>query len=76
MATLNIKSVPDSLYKKLRVRAKREHRSVAQEVIHILAQVTEEPQPLSILSLKGLGKEIWRGVEPEEHVDRERNSWD
>lgn len=56
MATLNIKNVPDPLYKKLRVRAKRERRSVAQEVIQILTQATQEPEPLSILALKGLGK--------------------
>jgi plasmid stability protein len=35
MAVLNIKSVPDKLYRKLQLRAKRERRSVAQEVIQI-----------------------------------------
>lgn len=31
MATLNVKGLPDGLYRKLRARAKRERRSVAQE---------------------------------------------
>lgn len=75
MATLNIKNLPDPLYKKLRARAKRERRSVAQEVIQILTQAIQEPAPLSILSLKGLGKEIWRGVDGAEHVEQERRSW-
>lgn len=75
MATLNIKNLPDPLYRKLRARARRERRSVAQEVIQILSQVTEEPKPLSILALKGLGKEIWRGVDPTAYVDQERRSW-
>jgi plasmid stability protein len=29
MATLNVKNLPDALYKKLQARAKRERRSVA-----------------------------------------------
>ena len=76
MAVLNIKNLPDSLYRKLQARAKRQHRSVAQEVIHLLCDVLEAPKPLSILDLKGLGKEHWRGVEASKHVERERGSWD
>jgi plasmid stability protein len=76
LATLNVKNLPDALYRKLRARAKREHRSVAQEVTHILSRALEEPERLSILDLQGLGKEVWSGVDAAEHVDRERRSWD
>lgn len=75
MATLNIKNLPDGLYKKLRARARRQHRSVAQEVIQLLSQATED-RPLSILKLRGLGKESWRGVDPATHVAKERQAWD
>ena len=37
MATLNVNDVPDSLYEALKVRADSRHRSVAQEVTHILS---------------------------------------
>ncbi|MFB3819912.1 MAG: hypothetical protein ACE147_19820 [Candidatus Methylomirabilales bacterium] len=60
MATLNIKGIPDALYRKLQARAKRERRSVAQEVIYLVSQAVESPAPLSVLELKGLGKEVWR----------------
>lgn len=76
MATLNIKRFPDDLYEKLRVRAEQMHRSVAQEVVHLLSQVVEEPEPLSILELRGLGKELWTGIDAADHVERERRSWD
>jgi len=76
MATLNIKSFPDGLYERLRSRAEREHRSISQEVIHLLSQVVKEEEPLSILELRGLGKEVWRGVDAAEHVERERRAWD
>jgi plasmid stability protein len=76
MATLNIKNLPDGLYKKLQARAKRERRSVAQEVTQLLSRVLEAPDPLSILELQGLGKEHWRGIDAAKHVERERSSWD
>lgn len=76
MATLNVKNLPDRLYKKLKARAKRDHRSVAQEVTHILVQALEEPDRLSIMDLRGLGKELWNGIDPAHHVERERSSWD
>lgn len=76
MAVLNIKNLPDSLYKKLQARAKRQHRSIAQEVTHLLSDALESHKPLSILDLKGLGKEHWKGIDATAHVERERASWD
>lgn len=75
MATLNIKNLPDALYKKLQARA-RERRSVAQEVARLLSEALDSPKPLSIFDLKGLGKEHWAGVDAAEHVSEERASWD
>jgi plasmid stability protein len=76
MATLNVKNLPEGLYKKLRARARREHRSVAQEVTHILTQVLEPAAPTSILDLQGLGKLAWKGIDAAAYVKTERGSWD
>jgi plasmid stability protein len=76
MATLNVKNLSDSLYRKLQKRAKRQHRSVAQEVTKILDDALESPDLVSILALRGLGKEQWTGTEPAAHVEAERKSWD
>jgi plasmid stability protein len=75
MATLNVKEFPDELYGRLKERAERERRSVAQEVIHLLEGAVAVPEPLSILALRGLGKQLWVGIEAAEHVERERESW-
>ncbi len=76
MATLNVKNLPDGLYRKLQARAKRQRRSVAQELTQILSEVLETPKPLSILELQGLGKKHWQDVEASAHVERERSTWD
>ena len=75
MATLNIKHVPDGLYSRLREMAEREHRSISQQVVHLLSHATARPEPRSILELRGLGKECWGDVDAAEHVKREREEW-
>ncbi|MCL1465382.1 hypothetical protein [Argonema galeatum] len=37
-------------------------------------QVTARPRR-SILELRGLGKEIWKGIDAQEYVNQERDSW-
>ena len=76
MATLNVKNLPAALYRKLQKRARERRRSVAQEVTLILEQAVALPEPLSILELRGLGKEAWREVDATAHVDAERRAWD
>jgi plasmid stability protein len=75
MATLNVKNLPDALYRRLQRRARRQHRSVAQEVTHILATLLSAPEPTSVLDIQGLGKELWQGVDAVRHVREERRSW-
>jgi len=76
VATLNVKNLPDALYRKLQAQAKRERRSVAQEVTRLLSEALESPRRLSILDLKGLGKEHWRAADAVAHVATERDAWD
>lgn len=75
MATLNVTNVPDALFEVLKARAEARHRSVAQEVIHILSEVLAQ-EPRSILELEGLGKELWSGVDAARYIEEERASWD
>ena len=76
MATLNVKNLPDALYRKLQARARRDRRSVAQQVTKILSEALDQPKELSILELEGLGKEIWEGIDAAEYIRGERDSWD
>jgi plasmid stability protein len=76
MATLNVKNLPDPLYEKLKRRAEQQRRSVAQEVTVILEAALDEPKPLSIMALRGLGADAWRDVDAVAYVETERSSWD
>ena len=48
-----------------------------QELAALVRQrVTFVEQPLhSFLELEGLGQEIWRGIDAQEYVNQERDSW-
>lgn len=76
MATLNVKNLPDGLHRKLQVRARHQRRSVAQVVTQILSEALETPKQVSILELRGLGKEHWRNLDVTTHIERERTAWD
>lgn len=76
MAILNVKNFPDPLYERIKRRAAAERRSIAGEVVHLLEVAVSEAKPLSILELRGLGKELWNDVDAAEHVSSERGAWD
>ena len=75
MATLNLKNFPDELYERLRREAEREHRSIARHVTHLLEESVTRNSAASLQSLRGLGKEIWESIDPEDYIHRERDSW-
>jgi plasmid stability protein len=75
VATLNVKKVPEALYERLRSRARRQRRSVSQEVLRIISRALSEEPELSITELRGLGREVWDEADPLEYVRKERDSW-
>jgi len=51
----------------------QEQRRLLQELQMIVKRKTKPSH--SLLELEGLGKEIWEGIDPQQYVDEERNSW-
>ncbi len=41
----------------------------------IVMKKVESKKPLSLKNLKGLGREIWKDVDVEEYINKERESW-
>ncbi|NJD11177.1 MAG: Arc family DNA-binding protein [Gemmatimonadetes bacterium] len=74
MATLNIKNLPDELYAQLKERAKREHRSVSQEVVHLLTRALRTPPAESLRDLRGVARGVYGDVDA--YLEEERASWD
>lgn len=75
MATLNVKNFPDGLYQRLKKQARHEGRSVAAEVQMLLAEALSRPRKYTVNDFRGVGAEIWRGVDVQKYLDREREGW-
>lgn len=75
MATLNIKNFPDALYARLKKQARREGRSVAAETQVLLAEALTRPRRHTVNDFRGVGAEIWRGIDVQSYLDREREGW-
>jgi plasmid stability protein len=79
VATLNIKNFPDPLYGRIKKRAGKNRRSIAQEVVQLLTEAVRPAQPVSLLDLEGLGKEAWEealaGRDAADYIRDERDSW-
>jgi len=43
---------------------------------NLLAHESPAEPKLDIRGLKGLGQEIWKGLDAQEYVNKERDSWD
>jgi len=54
--------------------SKHERKELLKALIDTLGDAPEEQR--SILELRGLGKEIWQGIDAQEYVDQLRNEWD
>jgi len=71
--------MPTDAYQDALKRARRlthnDQLRLLEELAGILRQGEATQRRRSILELQGLGKEVWRGVDPRGHVDRERDSW-
>ncbi len=70
------RTCPTHCIETLKARAKRERRSVAQEVTLLLSAALDTQPPLSIMELQGLGKDLWRDMDAAAHVESERAAWD
>lgn len=47
-----------------------------EDLAALVRQHMTSTPPQSVTALRGLGKEVWQGIDAQEYVDRERAAWD
>ncbi len=57
------------------IRACFDYAASLAETADDLATAPQDPKKRSILELRGLGKEIWQGVDAQKYVDSLREEW-
>ena len=58
----------------LRLTPDEQLRLISELLVSVRHQFQPKPKR-SILELEGLGEEIWHGIDAQEYVNHERNSW-
>ncbi len=53
-----------------------EKMAILSKLISEVSSVIVKNEGQDVYSLKGLGKEIWNGMDAQEYVDAERASWE
>jgi hypothetical protein len=52
-----------------------EQKRLMEELASIVSHRKTADSKPSILDLEGLGKDIWQGIDAQEYIDQERQSW-
>jgi plasmid stability protein len=62
---LSVKNVPDAVARRLKERAKRNHRSLQGELLAIVEEAAETPAPISPKDVLGLVRHLGLATPPE-----------
>ncbi|GAC1468471.1 MAG: hypothetical protein PVSMB5_13620 [Ktedonobacteraceae bacterium] len=52
-----------------------EQLRLLEDLMDLLKRQTSSRPLHSILELEGLGKEVWEGIDVDQYLEEERNSW-
>ena len=47
-----------------------------EKLVEALHARSASPHPRHITEMRGLGKDLWQGIDPQDYLNAERDSWD
>ncbi len=56
--------------------SRQEKVDLLVELANLVREDSRKGGKRSIMELEGLGKEIWAGIDAQEYINQERDSWD
>lgn len=63
------------IYKEISRLSNIEKITLLSKLIMDISKYIEKEQKSNIYDIKGVGKEIWNGIDAQEYVNKERASW-
>jgi hypothetical protein len=77
MATSNVSQSYDDYVKKIQTLTPEEQLSLIKVISAGLQKTLKGKKAKhTVMELEGLGADIWKGIDAQEYVRKERNSWD
>jgi hypothetical protein len=69
--------VVDKILEEIRMLSLDERKQLMKLMVDMLSETPQTPsQKHSLRELRGLGKEIWEGIDAQDYIDQQRNEWD
>lgn len=65
----------EELLAQARMLSLEDEARLVEELMADVRQRIESQQDHSIMELRGLGKELWQGIDVEKYIEEERSSW-
>jgi hypothetical protein len=65
----------DEIMKQAQALSPQERKELVKRLVDSL-EVVDPPRQRRLSELRGLGKEIWEGIDAQEYVDHLRREWD
>jgi hypothetical protein len=69
--------VVNEILEEIRTLSLEERKQIMKFMVDMLSETPQPPpQRHSLRELRGLGKEIWEGIDAQDYIDQQRNEWD
>jgi len=69
-------SKSEMIYKEISQLTNNEKMILLSKLMLEISTYIERDQRLNIYDIKGVGKEVWNGIDAQEYVNKERASWE
>lgn len=69
-------SKSEIIYKEISQLTNNEKMILLSKLMLEISTYIERDQRLNIYDIKGVGKEVWEGIDAQEYVNKERASWE
>jgi hypothetical protein len=66
----------DAIVEEIRALPIETRKQLITVIVDSLTESDPVVRPHSLRELRGLGKEIWSGIDAQEYVNQERDEWD
>ena len=69
-------SKSEMIYKEISQLTNNEKMILLSKLMLEISTYIERDRRLNIYDIKGVGKEVWEGIDAQEYVNKERASWE
>ncbi|GAC1349648.1 MAG: hypothetical protein NVSMB27_24740 [Ktedonobacteraceae bacterium] len=76
MSTYNYHEILDEVLNQAQRLTPEDQLRLVEDLVANIRRQEFSSKKHSVMEFRGMGKELWKGVDVEKYIDEERNSWE